>query len=347
MFGAGTLSFSLSEVVALLGLTQSIYVLVFMSLRSGRLSRALIPSLFFTVLAAVFFLGLAESRWASLFASYEVVKWFLWALLFPLSALLILQIAKVTKPPTVKLWAGFTLIPIAYVFSSLLAQSYGEFEKWLYLGAVIIGGISLLVIWSERQFLDELHRRKNGKERYWLIISLIVLNIGLLAINFVFVNNTEWADNFEMIRHVIGISFIYLASTSLFRIYPQAVSIAPQKNEEKEGYLTDSDVEIAMKIENLFHLEKVYQETSYKRSDLARECDVTEAHLSKIVNIYFEKSVPQLLNTYRVEDAKHLLKETEADVIIISEESGFNSIATFNRVFKEIVGISPTEYRKL
>jgi AraC-like DNA-binding protein len=46
-----------------------------------------------------------------------------------------------------------------------------------------------------------------------------------------------------------------------------------------------------------------------------------------------------------VEEAKTLLVETQADISTISEESGFNSIATFNRVFKDIAGLSPTEYR--
>ena len=39
-------------------------------------------------------------------------------------------------------------------------------------------------------------------------------------------------------------------------------------------------------------------------------------------------------------------KETQADIITISQEAGFNSIATFNRVFKEIAGVSPSQYRQ-
>ena len=341
-----TISFSVYEVIALLGLVQSVYVLVFMGMKSGQLSRALIPSLFFITLSGVFFMGLAESRWYDFFDYYDDIKWLLWTLLFPLSALLVLQVARVTKPPAIKLWVLFTLIPIAYFVANMLHQDGSDIHKWLGLSSIIIGAISMLVIWSERQFLDELAMRKNGKQRYWIIMALIVMNVGLLTLDFILVNDGASFIALESIRYIIGISFVYLASTSLFRIYPQAVSINRNKSEKKDNFLSDSDVDIAMKIENLLHLEKVYQEPTYKRGNLAGELGITEAHLSNIVNIYFEKSVPQLLNTYRVKDAQYLLKQTDAEIAVVSEEAGFNSIATFNRVFKEIAGVSPSQYRQ-
>ncbi len=341
-----TLSFSLQEIIALLGLAQCVYLLVFMAVRSNRLTRATLPTLFFVSLAIAFFLSAAESRWQTGFMHYGELKWLLWTLSSPLSALLIMQIASVTKTPPLSLWGIFFLIPCAYLLSSIMGFLYGDMETWLHVSGLIVGCICLLVIWSERKFMDELYIRKNGKERFWLIMSLIILNIGLLVINMLFANNYENFGNIEMARNVIGISFVYIASTSLFRIFPQAVSIMPEDAAEKDNYLNDYEVEVAMRVENLLHLDKVYQEPNYKRPDLARELQISEAHLSKIVNIYFEKSVPQLLNTYRVEDSKHLLRETQAEITIISEESGFNSIATFNRVFKEIEGQTPSEYRE-
>ncbi|MEM6781347.1 MAG: helix-turn-helix transcriptional regulator, partial [Pseudomonadota bacterium] len=64
------------------------------------------------------------------------------------------------------------------------------------------------------------------------------------------------------------------------------------------------------------------------------------------VNMHFGKSVPNLLNDERVKDAQMLLIETQAAIKIIAQEAGFNSIASFNRVFKDITGSSPSEFRK-
>jgi len=81
-----------------------------------------------------------------------------------------------------------------------------------------------------------------------------------------------------MIRGLLAISLTYLASTSLFRIYPQSVG----KRGGGEKDLNDLEVETAMKIEKLMELDKVYQEPSYSRSDMARELQVSEAILSRI-----------------------------------------------------------------
>ena len=58
------------------------------------------------------------------------------------------------------------------------------------------------------------------------------------------------------------------------------------------------------------------------------------------------KSFPQLLNEKRVETAKTLLLDTDASIKIVAQEVGFNSLPSFNRVFKEVEGQSPSSYRK-
>ena len=65
-----------------------------------------------------------------------------------------------------------------------------------------------------------------------------------------------------------------------------------------------------------------------------------------MINVHYNKSFSQLLNERRVADAKRLLEETTATVKIISGEVGFNSTASFNRVFRDISGQSPSAWRK-
>jgi AraC-like DNA-binding protein len=44
--------------------------------------------------------------------------------------------------------------------------------------------------------------------------------------------------------------------------------------------------------------------------------------------------------------AKLILRDSRTPVLEISERLGFSSVSHFNRLFKEIVGVTPTEYRK-
>lgn len=53
----------------------------------------------------------------------------------------------------------------------------------------------------------------------------------------------------------------------------------------------------------------------------------------------------QYLNTVRVTEAQRLLKETDRNISEIAIAVGYNYPTTFNRVFKEITGTSPTQYR--
>lgn len=55
----------------------------------------------------------------------------------------------------------------------------------------------------------------------------------------------------------------------------------------------------------------------------------------------------EYLNNIRVREAQRLLRETKLKVIDIAEQSGFESIAHFGRVFKQVTRQTPLECRKL
>lgn len=342
---SGNISFSVPEILSLFGAAQCVYILVYLVFHSGRISRALIPILFFLFLGTGFALDLSESSWSPLISYYRYLQWFFWFSLAPLSVLLVIQIAQITQIPNWRYFLLMSLMPIGYLIVSFIVTYPREKFDLLMVIGVVVGAFSLLTIWFNKDVLSKLLTQKSGKERFWLIISIIVLNISLIAIfSFVAYDLVDISDAY-FIRTFIGFAFVYLVATSLFRIYPQAVLIRSKK--VKNEILSDQELDHAINIENLLNREKIYQEPSYGRSDLARELGVTESLLSKIVNVHFNKSVPQLLNAYRVEDAKHLLIETDADLVTISEESGFNSVTTFNRHFKDLTGVTPSDYRSI
>ncbi len=338
------LEFNLHEIIALLGLAQCLYALVFISFRIENFSRAVIPILFYAVLLVGFLLNVSRRGWEDLVPYYNDLLWLFWTLCIPVSVLLALQIARITKTPGYIYWNILFLVPIGYTTSIIFDYLFGDFDSWLIVTGIIVGALSLLVVWARRDWLNNILNHKNGRERFWLVMSLVALNIGLIAIGLMSLNGKLSFQEADFIRTILGISFVYITSTSLFRLYPHALSLV-KNSKKKNETLSDNEIEYALKIEDLLNLEKVYQEPSYGRSDMARELEITESSLSKIVNVHFNKSVPRLLNEYRVEEAKVLLKQTEADATTISSEAGFNSMATFNRVFKEMTGVTPSEYR--
>jgi AraC-like DNA-binding protein len=350
---SGQVSFSVPEILSLFGVAQCVYILVYLAFRSGRIARGTIPILFFLFLGTAFALDLAQSSWAPLIDSYRHIQWFFWFSVAPLSVLLVLQISIITRVPHWEYFLLILLMPLGYFLALSLVGSLSEcaslyvceeMSEGLIVVGIVISAFSLLTIWIKKDTLENLLKQKRGNERFWLVISIILLNVSLIAVFIAALYDFVKISDAYFVRTFVGFAFVYLAATSLFRIYPQAVSIRP-KDKDVAVFLTDSEIEVAVKIEGLLNVEKIYQEPSYGRSDLAKEIDVSESILSKIVNSHFDKSVPQLLNAYRVGDAKRLLVDTEEDLAVISEEAGFNSVTTFNRHFKDLTGITPSEYR--
>jgi AraC-like DNA-binding protein len=82
-------------------------------------------------------------------------------------------------------------------------------------------------------------------------------------------------------------------------------------------------------------------------SALASELDVTPEYLSGIINSKLGRNFFDFINHYRTEEFKSRCKAPENSkftLIAIAYDCGFNSKATFNRVFKKATGMTPGEY---
>ena len=79
---------------------------------------------------------------------------------------------------------------------------------------------------------------------------------------------------------------------------------------------------------------------------LARIAHVSDAHFIRIFRATFGETPHHYLQRRRVERSMFLLRETKRSVTDICLDVGFNSLGTFSRTFREIVGESPVAYRK-
>ncbi|HOO81531.1 MAG TPA: helix-turn-helix transcriptional regulator [Alphaproteobacteria bacterium] len=348
------ISFSLPEILALIGVVQCTYLIVHITLRSGMVLRAGLPLVYFLVLAAAFTADLAQNRLQFEGDYYFLMQWFLWFSGPPLSVLLVVQLSDMNTTPPLRDYWVLLLLPLSFMLSVLSAGSAIGCEDFknceamhelLKVTGLMAGTISLLVIFSKKQLMKTLHKQKFGKERYWLIFSLIALNTLFLLTMLLSLTQYISPDEALMLRNILGIGFAYLVSTSLLRIIPRNQGPAAQTGASAEN-LSEEERDLAEKIEGLLKFEKVYQEPTYSRADLARECETSETIISRVINAHFQKSFPQLMNERRIEDAKQLLRETDATIQAIAKDVGFNSLPSFNRVFKELANQAPSQYRK-
>jgi len=82
------------------------------------------------------------------------------------------------------------------------------------------------------------------------------------------------------------------------------------------------------------------------RAALASEAHLSISAFSRFFKLRTGKSVPQYINELRVGRACSLLANEQAKITDLALECGFQNLANFNRRFREIVRLSPREYRR-
>src|SRR3712207_4179772 len=79
---------------------------------------------------------------------------------------------------------------------------------------------------------------------------------------------------------------------------------------------------------------------------LAGIAHVSEAHFIRTFRATFGETPHRYLQRRRVERAMWLLRSTDRSVTDVCMAVGFSSLGTFSRVFAEVVGESPSVYRR-
>ena len=80
-------------------------------------------------------------------------------------------------------------------------------------------------------------------------------------------------------------------------------------------------------------------------SRISSEFHISEGYVSSIFKEQSNVNFGDYVENIRINKACQLLKENEHTISEISEFVGYNSVQSFRRAFKRVMGISPKEYR--
>ena len=81
--------------------------------------------------------------------------------------------------------------------------------------------------------------------------------------------------------------------------------------------------------------------------ELADVAGYSKYHFSRIFKQYNSMSYIQYINARRTKAAEQLLFEPDIPITEVAMRSGFKSLTTFNRIFKDIKHCTPTDFKKL
>lgn len=114
--------------------------------------------------------------------------------------------------------------------------------------------------------------------------------------------------------------------------------------------LSADDLQLKQKLDNAMIEQEVFKAHDLKISSLASQLGVSQHRLRRLINqtLGYE-NFSSYTNHYRIEAVKEDFRNPDKahiPILTIAMNCGFNSMSPFNRVFKEIEGITPSQYRK-
>ncbi|PCH63490.1 MAG: hypothetical protein COC19_00970 [SAR86 cluster bacterium] len=102
----------------------------------------------------------------------------------------------------------------------------------------------------------------------------------------------------------------------------------------------------ALRLQMVEH--KAYRNPGFTVRDLAVSLEIPEYKLRQVINQQMGfRNFNQYLNSYRIEEAEQRLISEDVAVLTISLDLGYKSLSSFNRIFRQVHGMTPTEFRSL
>lgn len=100
------------------------------------------------------------------------------------------------------------------------------------------------------------------------------------------------------------------------------------------------------RLENVFKYVEENYHSDISLGEISSVANFSEYYFTRFFKEATGMTFGKYMNNYRVEKAAQLLKDTDDTITEVVFKSGFGSIKTFNRVFKQTKGCSPSAYKK-
>ncbi|WP_298781884.1 helix-turn-helix transcriptional regulator [uncultured Polaribacter sp.] len=282
--------------------------------------------------------------------------------------LLYLFVKKITNIRIKHFYLYFLLPALEFILFSILSIIYYYNEEVIsentinfivtirdLISFIYVAFFSLLIILislKHRESLISTYTSVSYKTLDWLIYFcvFVILNT-LIGIFF-----PSLRKDFILVIHIIElvIYYYYLSIAGLMQMNIDNRVDLTLKNEypidvksNLEEYTQEELIYTFSLIEKNMVEKKIYLEHTLNLKKLSKKLKISQRLLSKSINKIGHKNFYNYINSYRIEEAKQLLKKDlykNYSIEAIANEVGFNSRASFYKNFKEQVGCSPKEY---
>ncbi|MBN2078451.1 MAG: helix-turn-helix transcriptional regulator [Spirochaetes bacterium] len=204
--------------------------------------------------------------------------------------------------------------------------------------------ISLLVLAEIKR-----NRRDIVNSVVAVLFMLLTAGIILYEVAYHFVNGTTaflslvYSSPVFVLLYIFILARDYMRSMAVKREPGRAVRDLESKKNRKPTITDLSEGKLEMIID--FIRNNYTRELS--REGMACAIGMSTDYMSRLFKKYTGKKLNEFINVLRIREAESLLRTRDVKIIDIALSVGFESLPTFNRVFKNITGRSPSRYRRM
>jgi AraC-like DNA-binding protein len=247
-------------------------------------------------------------------------------------------------------WHGLLFVGFA-ALGQVLAFGPAQAPEQVKLGGIVLHHVIALGFAFSAMFEAAKSRESDLIESRRQLALIIVIGTGfyillVLSVELIYRDTyglPAWLDTLN-VAGILALS-LFLApkfNRDLFR--------APENQAQTGPDIAPADHLILNSLLAALEKEKLYREEALTITALAERLAVQEYRLRRLINRHLGyRNFNAFLNHYRIEEARIQLADiamARIPVLTIAMNLGYRSLSPFNRSFKEITGVTPTEYRR-
>jgi AraC-like DNA-binding protein len=219
----------------------------------------------------------------------------------------------------------------------------------LALGFIVLAVAQTITSWSA----DLVERRRLVRV---FIVSAAALYGGLNAMLQISLSGSGPAEIANTVNSAALAAVVAAISIAMMRVegadlFPAAPEVQAEASEAAVVESSAADQKLIDALMRLMGDERIYRHDNVTIGTLATKLAIPEYRLRRLINQRLGyRNFNVFLNEHRIAEAKAALadpSQAEVPVITIAMDAGFQSLGPFNRAFKTITGVTPTEYRRL
>ncbi len=251
---------------------------------------------------------------------------------------------------------------IAYIQSEAFKNtfSYPFFLSLIALTPIFYFSIGLRLINRYKKKIEGYFSQTSGIDLKWMNLILrswislcIIINSFFIIDLFYTIAPFGLMQFFSFVTaaiYIIFIGFYGLKQENVFLTNSINLNLAVAAEHPTDSYskpLKDEEKEFIQMLLKHMNEQKPYLQPEITLRALSDELKVSSEFLSEIINNNLNKNFFDFINHYRIEEFKNQSKNEKnkhLNIIGLAFNCGFNSKATFNRVFKKSTGLTPSEY---